>query len=392
MIKNRQTQYYYISSSGPHFIWGAFWVISVFSIDIMSKNNEFVWIGILFAVGWLSVLIAQLLLPFLSNISARRSFIIFEMTEATLFLLFPLLVFSGLVLYFIILTFIVGILDEVGKGTLPPIFKAISENNLKHNVSFFRSWNMVARILGIVASGIAYYFIGSYAYFVLAAILFTTVLPSIRFPRNIEVITRSEVHYNIRQILHEFRCSKVFKYFSIFTTFQIFDGIFYVVLVVYVTELLMVDSISYSIWQVIMYSGGIMGALLFSKLKFKEAKIVAYTSFGTPIVVFVLVFLHDMFFIVLFTFIFILLTSLRGTLYTHIIYKSHHLENVALIFVVYTFAISLSRILGNLSGDWFLTYQKSISMVFFLIGILFLVNAFLSAVILLKDRNFVSTV
>ena len=122
----------------------------------MSKNNEFVWIGILFAVGWLSVLIAQLLLPFLSNISARRSFIIFEMTEATLFLLFPLLVFSGLVLYFIILTFIVGILDEVGKGTLPPIFKAISENNLKHNVSFFRSWNMVARILGIVASGIAY--------------------------------------------------------------------------------------------------------------------------------------------------------------------------------------------------------------------------------------------
>lgn len=371
-------KYFYVVSAGPNITWGAFWIVSIFSINEIVSSQPYVWYGLLFTIGWASVLVSQVIIPHLSSYSSTKIYRFLVSAEILGFILYPYSIITKSVYGFILISFFVGFLDEIAKGILPSVFKSISnDNNLKTGVSHLRSWNMAARAIGIAVSGLLYSLIGFMTYFILAMILFISFVNSLKLPKEVRISSEQSNKYNVIKIFRKFMANPIYSFFNVFSSYELIDGIFYIAMVEYAVNTLNMNSITYSILQISMYSTGILGALIYKISKMRDQKMVLYTSTMSFLTVFLVFYSNGSLEFIILMAIFIVLASIRGTLYYTTMYRYQEKGSINLVVAGYTLTTSICRIIGLAVGDLLVTLFHS-KLSFLIVGIALIFNASLA--------------
>ncbi len=379
--------YFYMVSAGPNIVWGAFWIVSIFSINEIFVSQQFLWYGFLFAIGWISVLLSQAVIPHLSSHYSTRIYRILISMEIIGFILYPFSIIYKSIYGFLLISFFVGFLDEIAKGILPSVFKSISnDDNLKAGVSHLRSWNMASRAIGIAVSGLLYSLMGSITYFILAMILFVFLLNSLKLPREVRISSEGSNKYDVNKIFKKFMANPIYSFINVFSSYEIIDGIFYIAMVEYAVSTLAMSSITYSILQISMYATGILGALIYKISKIRDQKIVLYTSIMSFLTVFLVFYSNGVLDFIILMAVFIVLASVRGTLYYTTMYRYQEKGSINLVIAGYTLTTSICRIIGLAVGDLLMTLFQP-KLLFLTVGIALIFNASLSIPKFLRTKH-----
>ena len=114
------------------------WVVATFSVYDTNPATADLWIGIIYAFGWATVLFASTVVPLVFRRSAIKIVFSAQIIELLLAPIYVLALTWHSLPFFGLVFLISGIIDEIGKGAMPPILKEIAGTDLDHAVNIQR--------------------------------------------------------------------------------------------------------------------------------------------------------------------------------------------------------------------------------------------------------------
>lgn len=312
------------------------------------------WIGIIFFLGNATVLLAGILIPFLHGYSAIRVFAFTQSLELLLTPLYILAVETEFVLGFALLVLLNGVLDEVGKGVLPPVLKSIADKErIRRTVSLQRSSGMIARFVGIILAGLAYIYAAEYSYLIISATLAFAVLSSLLIGRNSVLVAEGQSPLStVKDALRTFKEGTALTFTAPFVLDSLLDGSVLTLLPVLFLNVFKLSSTSYSLISASLYIMGSVGALILASKKLDRKKVIVFAFGSTSLLVGLYGLLQNLLGIIMVAALVGLIGSMGNTASSQVIYEDYPPSHIAITNQIRTFMIVGPTMLGTLAGGY----------------------------------------